>query len=41
MLKLMYKLREYKGQIGTKEYGHLLFGLATEYNDALLSNRKC
>jgi hypothetical protein len=27
---------EYKGQIGTKEYGHLLFGIATEYNNALL-----
>jgi hypothetical protein len=27
---------EYKGQIGTKEYGHLLYGIATEYNNALL-----
>ena len=27
---------EYKGQIGTKEFGHLLFGIATEYNNALL-----
>ena len=27
---------EYKGQIGTKEYGHLLFGIATEYNNAML-----
>jgi hypothetical protein len=27
---------EYKGQIGTKEYGHLLYGISTEYNNALL-----
>ena len=27
---------EYKGQIGTKEFGHLLVGIATEYNEALL-----
>ena len=27
---------EYKGQLGTKEYGHLLVGIATEYNNALL-----
>jgi hypothetical protein len=27
---------EYKGQIGTKEFGHLLFGISTEYNNALL-----
>lgn len=27
---------EYKGQIGTKEFGHLLVGIATEYNNALL-----
>ena len=27
---------EYKGQIGTKEFGHLLFGIGTEYNNALL-----
>jgi hypothetical protein len=25
-----------KGQLGTKEYGHLLVGIATEYNEALL-----
>jgi hypothetical protein len=30
------QVAEYKGQIGTKEYGHLLVGLATEYNEALL-----
>jgi hypothetical protein len=28
---------EYKGQIGTKEFGHLLVGIATEYNNALLA----
>ena len=27
---------EYKGQLGTKEYGHLLVGLASEYNEAML-----
>jgi len=30
------QVAEYKGQIGTKEYGHLLVGIATEYNEALL-----
>jgi hypothetical protein len=27
---------EYKGQIGTREYGNLLVGISTEYNDAML-----
>ena len=30
------QVAEYRGQIGTKEYGHLLVGIATEYNEALL-----
>ena len=30
------QVTEYKGQIGTKEYGHLLVGIASEYNEALL-----
>ena len=30
------QVAEYKGQIGTKEFGHLLVGIATEYNQALL-----
>ena len=30
------QVAEYKGQLGTKEYGHLLVGLATEYNEAML-----
>ena len=30
------QVAEYKGHIGTKEYGHLLVGIATEYNEALL-----
>ena len=30
------QVAEYKGQIGTKEFGHLLVGIATEYNNALL-----
>lgn len=30
------QVAEYKGQLGTKEYGNLLVSVATEYNDALL-----
>ena len=30
------QVAEYKGQINTKDYGHLLVGIATEYNEALL-----
>lgn len=30
------QVAEYKGQIGTKDFGHLLVGVATEYNEALL-----
>ena len=30
------QVAEYKGQLGTKEFGHLLVGLATEYNNAML-----
>jgi len=30
------QVAEYKGQIGTRDYGHLLVTLATEYNTALL-----
>ena len=30
------QVAEYRGQLGTKEYGHLLVGIATEYNEALL-----
>ena len=30
------QVAEYKGHIGTRDYGHLLVGLAGEYNDALL-----
>ena len=30
------QVAEYRGQLGTKEYGHLLVGIATEYNNALL-----
>ena len=30
------QVAEYKGQLGTKEYGHMLVGIATEYNEALL-----
>ena len=35
-LKTNTQVAEYKGQLGTKEYGHLLVGIATEYNEALL-----
>jgi hypothetical protein len=31
------QVAEYRGQIGTRDYGHLLVGLASEYNDALLA----
>ena len=30
------QVAEYKGQLGTKEFGYLLVGIATEYNEALL-----
>jgi hypothetical protein len=30
------QVAEYKGQIGTKEFGHLLVGIAAEYNNAML-----
>ena len=30
------QVAEYKGQLGTKEFGNLLVGIATEYNEALL-----
>jgi len=30
------QVAEYKGQINTKDYGHLLVGIATEYNEAML-----
>ena len=30
------QIGEFKGQIGTKEYGHMLVAVATEYNNALL-----
>jgi len=32
----MTQVAEYKGQLGTTEYGHFLIDLATRYNDALL-----
>jgi len=31
------QVAEYRGQIGTRDFGHMLVGLAAEYNDALLS----
>jgi hypothetical protein len=31
------QVAEYRGQIGTRDYGHLLVGLASEYNDGLLA----
>ena len=30
------QVAEYRGQIGTKEFGYMLVGIATEYNQALL-----
>ena len=35
-VKDMVQVAEYKGQLGTTEYGHFLIDLATKYNDALL-----
>jgi hypothetical protein len=35
-IKTNTQVAEYKGQLGTKEFGHFLVGLATEYNQALL-----
>jgi hypothetical protein len=32
----LVQVAEYKGQLGTKDFGNFLVGLATEYNDALL-----
>ena len=32
----MTQCAEYKGQLGTTEYGHFLIDLATRYNDAIL-----
>lgn len=32
----MTQVAEYKGQIGTKEYGNMLVSVSTEYNNALL-----
>ena len=31
------QVAEYRGQLGTRDYGHMLVGIAAEYNDALLS----
>ena len=30
------QVAEYKGQVGTRDYGHMLVALSTEYNNALL-----
>ena len=35
-LESVTQVCEYKGEIGTKEFGAMLFAIATEYNDALL-----
>ena len=35
-IETVTQVAEYKGQIGTREYGNLLVGISTEYNDALL-----
>ena len=35
-LESVTQVCEYKGEIGTKEFGAMLFSIATEYNDALL-----
>jgi len=35
-VETLVQVAEYKGQIGTKEFGHMLVAIATEYNNALL-----
>jgi hypothetical protein len=35
-VELAKQVGEYKGQLGTRDYGNMLVGIATEYNDALL-----
>lgn len=35
-IELAKQVGEYKGQIGTRDYGNMLVGIATEWNDALL-----
>ena len=35
-MKNAKQIGEFKGQIGTKEFGHMLVAIATEYNNALL-----
>jgi hypothetical protein len=35
-IETVTQVAEYKGQIDTRDYGNLLVGIATEYNDALL-----
>ena len=32
----MEQVAEYKGQLSTKDFGNMLVGVATEYNDAML-----
>ena len=32
----MFKLQNIKDKINTKDYGHLLVGIASEYNEAML-----
>lgn len=35
-VELNTQVAEYRGQLSTKEFGHLLVGIASEYNEALL-----
>tara|TARA_B100001250_G_scaffold251580_1_gene216260 strand:- start:3532 stop:5130 length:1599 start_codon:yes stop_codon:yes gene_type:complete len=35
-IETMEQVAEYKGQLGTTDYGNFLIGLATKYNDAIL-----
>lgn len=35
-VETLTQVAEYKGQIGTKEFGHMLIAIASEYNNALL-----
>jgi len=36
-IETLHQVAEYKGKIGTTEFGHMLISIATEYNNALLA----
>jgi len=36
-IETLTQVAEYRGQVGTRDLGHILVGIASEYNDALLA----